>query len=379
MREEPEAGGTTGGVSPEDGEAFVADAETQGFVLEEDLEQIAGDLHPDDPAFVDLADRLAHAGVDVRAEGESAASRPPVSAEGGPQVDSDLVRVYLDEIGRYPLLSQSQEMELATGATSGDRDARKLLILSNLRFVVSLASNRRYQNRGLDLLDLIQEGNLGLIRAVDRFRPEKGYRLSTYAGYWIRQSVVRALASQGRAIRLPVHVVQMIWRYYGELRRLEADLGRPPTDEEVASAMREDLSRVRMLARLVSGLQSLDSPGSREGLTWFSELAEDQEVSPERVVERQLEHLRVRELLERLGEINDRDAMVIRLRYGMESGGQGEPRTLDEVAGKLLELGYTGDPEEPEKPLSRERVRQIEARALAELRRLILEDEEGAP
>lgn len=380
MRKNGESGGTAGEISADRGEELAADAELRGFLPEGDFEEVATALDPDDPVFAGLTERLATAGVDIREEDASLADTgdEPVAAPA-PGADSDLIRIYLDEIGRYPLLTPDEEFSLATLTREGDGDARKLLILSNLRLVVSLASNRRYQNRGLDLLDLFQEGNLGLIRAVDRFRPEKGYRLSTYAGYWIHQSVVRALASQGRAIRLPVHVVQKIWRYSGELRRLESELGRAPSEEDIARAMGEDLAKVRVLARLVSGLHSLDSPGSRESLNWHPELTDDQETSPERLLDRQLQHLRVHELLDRLQQVNDRDAMVLRLRYGMEWGGDGEVRTLEEVAKRLHEMGYGGDPSDPEKPVSRERIRQIEARALAELRRLILEAEEGLP
>jgi RNA polymerase sigma factor (sigma-70 family) len=312
-------------------------------------------------ALAALAEALTERGIDV-----VAASAEAIPEPDGLRTDLDLVRVYLNDIGRVALLTPREEFHLAESSRDGDAEARKRLIIANLRLVVAIAA--RYQHRGLELLDLIEEGNIGLIRAVDRFRPEVGSRLATYAGWWVRQSIARALVNQGHTIRIPVHVVQLITRYFRARQGLERQLGRAPHTEEIALELGEDASRLEALSRLLNGVRSLDSIASRDALFMLAEEEGAGEPSPEELIELQLQYRRLDEFLRALGDEpgigssqSKRDEQVIRLRYGFADG---RSRTLAEVG---HELG-----------ISRERVRQIESRALARLRRLVEAAERAA-
>jgi RNA polymerase primary sigma factor len=268
--------------------------------------------------------------------------------EGGS--DRDLLELYLNEIGRHPLIAHEELLAAAARARAGDAEQRRRIILANLRLVVHLA--RSFRGRGLPMLDVIEEGNLGLIHAVDRFEPERGLRFSTYAAIWIRQSILRGIAEQARAVRIPVQMIQQVNRYLRAARTLRARLGREPLPEDLARELGISAARAERLAGLVAGLRSLDEGSS---MAAFEQLTtEDLEEAPpsvERLVELQLEHEKLDRLLRTLSQ---REEQMLRIRYGFHDG----------VARTLAQTGANFG-------ISRERVRQIEARALDRLRSAI--------
>ena len=268
-----------------------------------------------------------------------------LSAEG--VALDDPVKTYLKEIGRVPLLTAEQEADLARASQAGDGEARRRLSEANLRLVVSVA--KRYAGRGLPFLDLIQEGNLGLIKATEKFEPERGFKFSTYATWWIRQSITRAIADQGRTIRIPVHLVESINR----VRKAAGDLlrknGREPTAEEIAVQLDMEPERIRELLQLAQDPISLETPVGEEEDAHLEDFIQDEDASiPADEAGRQL--LR-RELFNVLKSLTPREERVITLRFGLEDG---RARTLEEL-GKEFNV-------------TRERVRQIEAKALRKLR-----------
>ena len=259
----------------------------------------------------------------------------------------DPVKTYLKEIGRVPLLTAGQEMALAKAARAGDADARRALSEANLRLVVSVA--KRYAGRGLPFLDLIQEGNLGLMKAAEKFEPERGFKFSTYATWWIRQSITRAIADQGRTIRIPVHLVESINRVKKTAGELLRRTGREPTAEEIAAQLDMEPARVRELIQLAQDPISLETPVGEEEDAHLEDFIQDDEAGvPADEAGRQL--LR-RELMNVLKSLTPREERVIALRFGLEDG----------RAWTLEELGR-------EFNVTRERVRQIEAKALRKLR-----------
>jgi RNA polymerase primary sigma factor len=260
---------------------------------------------------------------------------------------SDPVRMYLKEIGRTPLLKFEQEIDLAKRYEKGERAAKQKLIESNLRLVVSIA--KKYIGRGLSLLDLIQEGNQGLIRAVEKYDWRKGYKFSTYATWWIRQAITRAIADQARTIRIPVHMVETINRFLKISRKLMQELGREPTPEEIATVMEIEVSKVREIMKVSQEPTSLATPVGDDEDSFLGDFIQDtSQPSPDDAASRELlkEHLE-----EVLYTLSDREKRVLILRFGLEDG---KPRTLEEVG---MEFGVT-----------RERIRQIEAKALRKLR-----------
>jgi RNA polymerase primary sigma factor len=258
----------------------------------------------------------------------------------------DPLRLYVRSIGDGRLLTRDEERELARRKDAGDMQAKRRLIESNLRLVMSIT--RQYTRSGVPLLDLIQEGNLGLIRAVEKFDYRLGFKLSTYATWWIKQAVQRALADQGRTIRLPVHVAERVRRLLRTRRQLAQKLSREPTPAELARETGETEERVIELLRLVDEPVSLDTPVG-DGESFFGDLIEDERsAQPD---ERTAHELRQRELATALGRLNPRMQKVLMLRFGLDGA---QPHTLEEVG---AQLGIT-----------RERVRQIETRALRELR-----------
>jgi RNA polymerase primary sigma factor len=258
----------------------------------------------------------------------------------------DPLKLYVRSIGGGPLLTRAEERELARRKDAGDEAAKRQLIESNLRLVMSITRN--YTKAGVPLLDLIQEGNLGLIRAVEKFDYKMGYKLSTYATWWIRQSVTRALADQGRTIRLPVHVAEQVRRLLRSRRVLAQKLNREPTLPELAKEASIDETRVSELLELVDDTVSLETPVG-DGESMYGDLIED--VNSETPDESTSTRLRAKELAHALSQLNPRMRRVLALRFGLD----GEtPQTLEEVG---LGLGIT-----------RERVRQLESRALRELR-----------
>ena len=268
-----------------------------------------------------------------------------LSAEG--VALDDPVKTYLKEIGQVPLLTAEQETELARAAQAGDEDARRHLSEANLRLVVSVA--KRYAGRGLPFLDLIQEGNLGLMKAAEKFEPERGFKFSTYATWWIRQSITRAIADQGRTIRIPVHLVESINRVKKTAGDLLRKNGREPTVEEIAVRLDMEPARVRELLQLAQDPISLETPVGEEEDAHLEDFIQDEEAGvPVDEAGRQL--LR-RELFSVLKSLTPREERVIALRFGLEDG---RARTLEEL-GKEFNV-------------TRERVRQIEAKALRKLR-----------
>ena len=338
--------------------------ENRGFdiePLEEELDSFEdGDLPDlDDDDVVD--DVVGEDGVDVEGvasddEGPSEAEYKQVEAEN---VDLDAVdllegigtedpvRMYLKEIGTVPLLSAEEEYRLAVRKSQGDEVAKQRLIEANLRLVVSIA--KRYTGRGMSFLDLVQEGNLGLIKGVEKFDPEKGFKLSTYATWWIRQSVTRALADQARTIRVPVHMVETINKMSKMQRKLTLELGYEPSVKELADHLDMSEEKVQEIMQIAREPASLETPiGEEDDSNLGDFVADSIVVSPEGNVD----SVMLREHIDTLlGDLKERERQVIVLRFGLEDG---HPRTLEEV-GKEFNV-------------TRERIRQIEAKALRKLR-----------
>ena len=259
----------------------------------------------------------------------------------------DPVRMFLKEIGKIPLLSIEEETELAEKMVNGDKVAKQKLVESNLRLVVSIA--KRYIGRGMHFLDLIQEGNLGLIRAVDKFDPTKGYKFSTYATWWIRQAITRAIADQARTIRIPVHMVETINRLMRNSRHLLQTLGREPTPEEIAAEMEIPVDKVRDILKISQDPISLETPvGEEDDSNVGNFIPDDDAPSPSDQAADVLLKEQIEEVMETL---TPREARVLRLRFGLEDG---RTRTLEEVGREFM--------------VTRERIRQIEAKALRKLR-----------
>ena len=259
----------------------------------------------------------------------------------------DPVRMYLKEIGKIPLLSMEEEIELAKSMELGSEDARKRLAESNLRLVVSIA--KRYVGRGMQFLDLIQEGNLGLIKAVEKFDYTKGYKFSTYATWWIRQAITRSIADQARTIRIPVHMVETINRLVRTSRQLLQELGREPTTEEVAARADLPVERVSEIMKMAQEPVSLETPIGEEEDSHLGDFIQDDNVMvPQDAAAFTLLH---EQLMEVLLTLTEREQKVLRLRFGLDDG---RPRTLEEVGRQFN--------------VTRERIRQIEAKALRKLR-----------
>lgn len=264
-------------------------------------------------------------------------------------VADDSVRLYLREIGKIPLLNAEEELKLAYVIKAGDKEAKDKMAEANMRLVVSIA--KRYVGRGLDLLDLIQEGNTGLLRAVEKFDPDKGFKFSTYATWWIRQAITRAIADQARTIRIPVHMVETINKLLRTQRRLTQELNREPTNEEIAEAMEIEVDKVEHIMKIKQDISSLDaSIRDDEEDSVLSDFIEDEDtVSPEESATNQLLKEQVKDIL---GALTEREQKILKLRFGLEDGKQ---HTLEEVGQEFS--------------VTRERIRQIEAKALAKLRK----------
>ncbi len=267
-------------------------------------------------------------------------------------ITDDSVRMYLREIGKIPLLSLEKETELAEKAMQGDRRAKDKMAEANMRLVVSIA--KRYSGRGLELLDLIQEGNTGLLRAVDKFDPSKGFKFSTYATWWIRQAITRAIADQARTIRIPVHMVETINKLMRTQRRLTQELNREPTNQELAKEMDMDVEKIEYIQKIKQDITSLDAGIGRDGEegeeSTLGDFIEDEDTaSPEESATVQLLKEQVREILSTL---SDRERKILEMRFGLNGT---KSHTLEEVC---LEFAVT-----------RERIRQIEAKALMKLKK----------
>ena len=289
--------------------------------------------------------------ADLEGEEELSDEDLAITAENVDAFADDSVRLYLREIGKIPLLTPEEEAELAQRIVKGDKKAKDKMVESNMRLVVSIA--KRYGGRGLDFLDLIQEGNTGLLRAVEKFDPEKGFKFSTYATWWVRQAITRAIADQARTIRIPVHMVETINKVLRTTRKLTAELNREPTNEEIAKELDMEPEKIDYVMRIKQDIASLDASVGREGDdedSVLGDFVEDEERdSPEDSAANQI-------LKEQLSEIiatlTDREQKIIRLRFGI---GGGRPHTLEEVGNEF--------------DVTRERIRQIEAKALSKLRK----------
>lgn len=264
-------------------------------------------------------------------------------------VADDSVRLYLREIGKIPLLNAEEELALAQRVVAGEQKAKDMMAEANMRLVVSIA--KRYVGRGLDLLDLIQEGNTGLLRAVEKFDPDKGFKFSTYATWWIRQAITRAIADQARTIRIPVHMVETINKLLRTQRRLTQELNREPTNEEIAKEMEIEVDKVEHIMKIKQDISSLDaSIRDDEEDSVLSDFIEDEDtVSPEESATGQLLKEQVKDML---GALTEREQKILKLRFGLEDG---KSHTLEEVGQEFA--------------VTRERIRQIEAKALAKLRK----------
>jgi RNA polymerase primary sigma factor len=264
-------------------------------------------------------------------------------------IADDSVRLYLREIGKVPLLNSEEELALAKRVVAGEKDAKDQMAEANMRLVVSIA--KRYVGRGLDLLDLIQEGNTGLLRAVEKFDPDKGFKFSTYATWWIRQAITRAIADQARTIRIPVHMVETINKLLRTQRRLTQELNREPTNDEIAKEMEIDVDKVEHIMKIKQDISSLDaSIRDDEEESVLSDFIEDEDtITPEESATGQLLKEQVGDML---GALTEREQKILRLRFGLEDG---RNHTLEEVGQEFA--------------VTRERIRQIEAKALAKLRR----------
>jgi RNA polymerase primary sigma factor len=264
-------------------------------------------------------------------------------------IADDSVRLYLREIGKIPLLSAEEELALAQKVVAGDKRAKDKMAEANMRLVVSIA--KRYVGRGLDLLDLIQEGNTGLLRAVEKFDPDKGFKFSTYATWWIRQAITRAIADQARTIRIPVHMVETINKLLRTQRRLTQEFNREPTNEEIAAAMEIEVDKVEHIMKIKQDISSLDaSVRDDEEDSVLADFIEDEDtISPEESATNQLLKEHVKDML---GALTEREQKILKLRFGLEDG---KSHTLEEVGQEFS--------------VTRERIRQIEAKALAKLRK----------
>jgi RNA polymerase primary sigma factor len=318
----------------------------RGFVTEDEILYLFPDIEENFDVLEKIYERLETAGIELKSTSElwEENTKVPVDEE----TLSDATQRYLSEISKYPLLSPEEEKKLAKKAAKGDLEARERLIKSNLRLVVSVAKKYLGRSRGLTFLDLIQEGNAGLIKAVDRFDWRRGFKFSTFATWWIRQAISRALSDQARTIRLPVHVVETLYKLNKARKKLATILDREPTPEELAAETNLPVQKVQRLLKYVPDTISLETPIG-EGESLLKELIPDtSEMTPEKTAA--LANLR-EQLKKAIQSLSPKERQVISLRYGLENGIM---YTLEEI-GKIFGI-------------TRERVRQIEIKALEKLK-----------
>ncbi len=312
----------------------------------EQLGRMGIDVVPDPGEVEEVLEKPGDVLADDEAEGQEEETEVDLSIPEGVGID-DPVRMYLKEIGRVPLLTAEEEIDLAKRMDAGDEGAKRRLAEANLRLVVSIA--KRYVGRGMLFLDLIQEGNLGLIKAVEKFDYQKGFKFSTYATWWIRQAITRAIADQARTIRIPVHMVETINKLIRVSRQLLQELGREPAPEEIARVMEIPVERVREIMKIAQEPVSLETPIGEEEDSHLGDFIPDEDApAPSEAASFILLKEQLEEVLETL---TPREEKVLRLRFGLDDG---RTRTLEEVG---QEFGVT-----------RERIRQIEAKALRKLR-----------
>lgn len=333
------------------------EARAKGTITYSDIMNQLMELEMDPEQLDSVLDKLENMGVRVVTDtepdrdtepdvSEETASKPLSNVSDEVNL-SDPIRMYLKEIGKIPLLTAEQEIDLAKRIENGDQSAKDELIRANLRLVVSIAGH--YNNRGMLYLDLIQEGNMGLIKAADKFDYSKGFKFSTYATWWIRQSITRALADQARTIRIPVHMVETINRLIRTSRQLMQEYGREPSTAEIAAAMHLSEARVQEIIKIAQDPVSLETPiGEEEDSHLGDFIADDTTPAP---AEAAFYSLQREQLMEVLDTLTEREKMVLCLRYGLDGG---RSYTLEEVGEKFN--------------VTRERIRQIEAKALRKLR-----------
>ena len=297
-------------------------------------------LEPSEPNALDLQDEEELSDEDLE-----------ITVDNVDAFADDSVRLYLREIGKIPLLTPEEEQVLAKKIVAGNRKAKDKMVEANMRLVVSIA--KRYSGRGLDFLDLIQEGNTGLLRAVEKFDPEKGFKFSTYATWWIRQAITRAIADQARTIRIPVHMVETINKVLRTTRKLTQELNREPTTAEIGKELDMEPEKVEYVMRIKQDIASLDASVGREGDdedSVLGDFVEDEErISPEDSAATQILK---EQLASIISTLSDREQKIIKMRFGI--GGE-RPHTLEEVGAEFS--------------VTRERIRQIEAKALSKLRK----------
>jgi len=328
----------------------------RGFVTDNEILYYFPKIEDDITLLDEIYDRLETAGIKIietnalisfsKEELNQKELEDALAAEGDVP---DAVQMYLKEIGKTPLLTREEERELAKRAEKGDEDARQKLMKANLRLVVSIA--KRYVNRTphLSILDLIQEGNVGLSRAVEKFDYRRGFKFSTYATWWIRQAITRALADQSRTVRIPVHMVETISKYTQARRQLIQELGRDPLDEEIAAEMDLDVEKVRHIQKISQEVLSIETPiGDEEDSTLSDFIPDERNATPAQLAAKAL----LRDLIsEILVDLQDREQKILKMRFGLDDGVN---HTLEEVGNAF---GVT-----------RERIRQIEAKALEKIR-----------
>ena len=323
-----------------------------GYITYEMLAESLKGLELDADSLDDLYNTLTDNGIEIVSDGDDTQTDASKLLLSDNELTKDLnindpVRMYLKEIGQIRLLTLPEELELADRIEQGDEEAKKILAEANLRLVVSIA--KRYVGRGMLFLDLIQEGNMGLMKAVEKFDVSKGYKFSTYATWWIRQAITRAIADQARTIRVPVHMVETINKLARVQRQLTLELNREPTEDEIAEKMGTSVEKVREIYKISQDPVSLETPIGEEDDSHLGDFIKDEHnMSPEEYATNEMLKDEISDVLLTLTE---REEKVIRLRFGLEDG---KPRTLEEV-GQMF--GVT-----------RERIRQIEAKALRKLR-----------
>ena len=339
---------------------FIRNHKKAGTAMDDEVtEKLVIPFVLDTDGIDDLLERLTDGGISITDKDGNPSSKYVVEAPKPEELTdeellgsnsakvNDPVRMYLKEIGVVPLLSNEEEKELAIAVENGDLEAKQRLAEANLRLVVSIA--KRYVGRGMQFLDLIQEGNMGLMKAVDKFDYSKGFKFSTYATWWIRQAITRAIADQARTIRIPVHMVETINKLVREQRNLLQELGQDPTPEQIAERMEMTPDKVREILKIAQEPVSLETPIGEEDDSHLGDFIEDE------VIENPVDYTTRVVLREQLDEVldtlTDREENVLRLRFGLDDG---KMRTLEDV-GKVFNV-------------TRERIRQIEAKALRKLR-----------
>jgi RNA polymerase primary sigma factor len=333
---------------------LIARGQEQGFLSFDEVAQAVAGVDLDEGAAEDLYKHLDEAGIELLDDADAKERAAQLAAEADKprrlnlkaDTSTDSLQLFLKDVGKVPLLTAKQEVELAKRIEMGDLEAKQIMVESNLRLVVSIAKN--YRNQGLAFLDLIQEGTLGLVRAAEKFDYRKGYKFSTYATWWIRQAVARAIADKGRTIRMPVHVVEKLNKINRAERKLVGELGREPSVEEIADAVKLPEAEVESIKRSAQTPVSLEKPvGDDEESEFGQFLADDKAPAPDGAAETVLRNEGLQDVLNTLSY---RERRVLELRYGL--GGE-HPRTLDEV-GRTFNV-------------TRERIRQIENQSLQKL------------